>query len=225
MHLVKTILQRLMAQRLEGLSTADAIACFESYRTADHRYHLPGLDVAVSVQPTECIMDCGFVESIADHTRALLREWHCPTDDGYLFGELGLPEKWRDRGTKGGNCWSMRFPEGRVLVVLRYVLTDDPILDTVIRGHEETHALQKLGQIPVLESLVNEARSAQGEISCDFSLLYEEGIAQVGGLIAAYRHGYNPHEHRERILRRFSSPYRSVTAHAYQSLPKIPENS
>jgi len=152
-------------------------------------HYLQGLAVEIYLEPLRSLRNEGFGKSILQTIKKLNKEVGYSISDEYIFNELGLSEVWKNEEVNGGTYMIRTFnaiiddlPVQAEQIIIIYKSSGNYVLDLMFQGHEETHALQRLGMLSILESV------AHMDI-CDN--LHKEVIASIGGLIALERHGIN----------------------------------
>src|SRR4030042_1425130 len=85
--------------------------------------------------------DDGFVNDIHKHGADIYQEFGDNSDTYYL--QLALHE--REIPLVSGNtmCRDNSYP---IKIISFYLHSDSPLKETFVRGHEETHALEKMGK-------------------------------------------------------------------------------
>lgn len=149
---------------------------------------LPGLKTSVKLSPSQIIRDDGYVDSMIEHSAQLCREIGYPDTEEYIFSEdFGLSLNWKHPQMTGGNALAREYPSGTKEVVLRYVASNDPVVNTHVRGHEEAHALEFLGELDVLSDLTKKVTGKD----IDLEKVHPEVIGQIGGFLALRQRGIN----------------------------------
>lgn len=125
--------------------------------------------------------DDGFVEDVHTHARKVNQEFGDDPnsyDSGVaLNGKLPLV----------GGLTRVRRASNPIPVIIFYHHYDSRIKETFVRGHEETHVLQEIGNIHLLKEKLIPLK-----LNIDFATIDNELIADIGGLYALIRQEFSP---------------------------------
>ncbi|MFH1248670.1 MAG: hypothetical protein V1660_00785 [archaeon] len=144
-----------------------------------NKARLQTLGINVELLPSMEFKDDGFVDDIEEHTKKL--------DAYYEVPPRKLPEELR-RMEILGRC--MTFVKNHsVHSHIYYINTDMPPLNIEVRAHEETHALDNMGRLDLLEK----------KILTEFNTLVHlhripdpEVRAEMGAIYALKRYDFDP---------------------------------
>ncbi|MEK6820242.1 MAG: hypothetical protein AABX71_00850 [Nanoarchaeota archaeon] len=127
-----------------------------------------------------CFRDDGFVEDIHAHARKVNQEFG---DDPASYDlEVSLNEKL----PLVGGLTRVRNASQPIPVIICYYHQDSPLKEIFVRGHEETHALQEMGRLHLLQERLVALR-----LKIDIGAYSDnELIADIGGLYAVIKHGF-----------------------------------
>lgn len=120
--------------------------------------------------------DDGFVDSIEHHYRALTQRYHCfpadspPEEAEEIKEAIGMCQIWRP--------WMKKY------IHIYYLDRGRKLVNTQVRGHEETHALCRLGKLSQLELALEREHQVRLPLHKLRKNYGEEVVAELGGIYA-----------------------------------------
>ena len=135
--------------------------------------------------------DFGFVKDVRLGLRELFRMAGSRFDKEYLKQSITNPD-YTETDKIFGVTTSFYYPHQDILVVaITYLKTGCPLTELFAKGHEEGHAVCRLGLRPQLEDLIGEPISKRFK-RIPIQSLQEEDLCNEAGLYALRIRGINP---------------------------------
>lgn len=190
------------------------------------RIQLPTLEIDVESPDHELRID-GIVVDMRDHTIEIFQELGCPEDALESVADYFGDHK------AGGRTMKFDFPGGITKWFVFYSAVSDRSADIYLRGHEETHVLHGIGQIPLLQKPLRShgldidlMQYADPEVCTEFD---KEFVASLGGLYVLKRNELGV----DRVLSRrdsladteFAALNQAIALYANASLTKAQNTS